>query len=184
MKTIKWTLVLLCFAIISISCSKNNEDMAVPAVPTVFNSNNYTEYLMCKVGDFNFNTGNSAGNTTSIYAFKVGPTLYLTSSDSYFISGTTLPMEIKMQLKNFDAVNLKSYDVSGTYPSEILKYKHVDGDSYDTNNGINTTPQVASIAITKIENGFYTGTFSFTIYKISNRATTLPVSQGTFKFKL
>ena len=180
MKTIKWTLTLLSFAIISISCSNNDEE--TPG-STVFNPNDFSEYLMCKVGDYNFNTGNSAGNTTSISAFKVGPTLYLNSSDGNFISGSTLPMEINMQLKNFDAVNLKSYEVSGTYPSEILKYKHVGGDNYDTNNGVNTTPQANVITINKIENNYYFGTFAFKTYKTTNRGTELQVNQGNFKFK-
>jgi hypothetical protein len=185
MKTIKRTLLLLSFAILGVSCSSNNEDKDgnTPG-STAFNPNDYTEYLMCKVGDFNFNTGNSAGNTTSIYAFKAGSTLHLTSSDSYFISGTTQPMQIKMQLKDFDAVNLKSYDVSSTYPSEVFSYKHVDGDSYNTSPAMTTTPQNGSITITKIENGLYSGTFSFIAYNIDNSATTLQVSEGKFRFKL
>ncbi len=183
MRTLKIATTLLLYLVATISCTKK-EDTAVTPSATSFNSNDYSEYLTCKAGDYVYNVGNNAGNTTSVYAFKSSGTLYLTSSDGNFISGSTLPMEINMQLKNFDLVNLKSYEVSGTHPAEILKYKHVNGDSYDTNNGINTTPQVNAITITKIENGFYTGTFSFTIYKISNRTSTIQVNQGTFKFKL
>ncbi len=184
MKTLKLTLVITLLSLFAISCNKEDEPTATSEpTPTTFNPADYTEYVTCKVGDFQFNTGNNAGNTTSIVAFKVGSTLYLDSSDGNFVSGSTVPMEINFQLKNFDAVNLKSYEVSGTYPTEILKYKHVDGDSYDTNNGANTTPQLNAITITKIENGFYFGTFNFTTYKIVNRAITLQVTQGNFKFK-
>jgi hypothetical protein len=185
MKTIKTTLTILFIAFLTISCDKGDDSPGlVPIQPTVFNPNDYSEYVTCNVGDFSYNTGNSAGNTTSVYAFKVGSTLYLTSSDGNFVSGSTSPMEINMQLKNFDEVNLASYEVSGTYPTEILKYKHVDGDNYDTNNGVNITSQLNSITITNIENGFYKGTFSFTTYKVSNRSTTLQVNQGNFKFQI
>lgn len=183
MKKIKTIVVVLLLAVLGVSCSKDDVAVTNPTQPVVFNPNNYSEYLMCKVGDFSYNTGNNAGNTTSIQAFKVGATLYLSASDGNFVSGSTPSMEMNMQLKNFDAVNLKSYEVSGTYPTEILKHKHIDGNNYDTNNGVTTTPQVNAINITKIENGYYTGTFSFTTYKVSNRATTLQVSQGSFKFK-
>lgn len=183
MKNFKIILLLVATSFIMFSCNKNSDDTAVPVSTTVFNPNDYAEYLTCKVGDFNYNVGSNT-STSTVYAFKAGTILHLTSNDGAFIPGSTLPMQIKMQLKNFDAVNLKSYDVSSTYPSEILKYKHVDGDSYDTNNGINIGNQANAITITKIENGYYTGTFSFTTYKTSNRAITLPVSQGTFKFKL
>lgn len=183
MKTIKCTLALLSFAIISISCNKNSDDIVVPTSTPVFNPSDYTEYLTCKVGDFNYSVG-SKTSTSTVYAFMAGTILYITSNDGAFISGSTQPMEVVLQLKNFDVVNLKSYDVSSTYPAEIKSYKHVSGDSYDTNNGINVGNQVNAITITKIENGFYIGTFSFTAYKTTNRTTTLAVSQGTFKFKL
>lgn len=184
--TLKTVFAIVVLSLISVSCNKDDEIIPtpIPLLPTAFNPNNYSEYITCKVGDFSYNTGNSAGNTTSIDAFKIGSTLYLTTSDGNFVSGSTPSMEMNFQLKNFDAVNLKSYEVSGTYPSEILKFKHVDGDNYDTNNGVNTTSQLNAISITKIENGFYTGTFTFTIYKVSNRGTTLQVSQGNFKFKM
>jgi hypothetical protein len=181
---LKTFLSIAIFNFLTLSCNKNDDTVTPIEQPTVFNSDNYTEYVSCKVGDFQYNTGNNAGNTTSISAFKVGSTLYLSASDGNFISGTTLPMEINFQLKNFDAINPKSYEVSGTFPTEILKNKHLDGDNYDTNNGVNTAPQANSITITKIENGFYSGTFTFISYKISNRATTLQVSQGKFKFKI
>jgi hypothetical protein len=184
MKTIKTTLLLLFISFISNSCNKDADTDTTLNTSTVFNPNDYSEYLTCILGDYSYNTGNKTGNTTSIVVFKVGSTLYLDSSDGNFVSGSTPSMEINMQLKNFDAVTPKSYEVSGTYPTEILKYKHIDGDNYDTNNGVNTTPQLNSITITKIENGFYTGTFSLTTYKIVNRATTLQVTQGNFKFKV
>ena len=180
-KTLKTIFAIATLSLFTISCNKDDEPILEQS--TVFNSNDYSEYLTCKAGDFSYNTGNNAGNTTSIQAFKIGSTLYLNTSDGNFVSGSTPSMEINMQLKNFDAVNLRSYEVSGTYPTEILKYKHVSGDNYDTNNGVNTTPQINAINITKIENGYYTGTFSFTTYKVSNRSTTLQVSQGSFKFK-
>jgi hypothetical protein len=182
MKTIKRTLLLLSFAILGVSCSSNDKDESGSS--TAFNPNDYTEYVTCKVGDFNYNVGNNASISTAVYAFKAGATLHLTSSDGAFIPGSVLPMEINMQLKNFDAVNLKSYEVSATYPSEILKYKHVDGDSYNTSPAMTTTPQNGSITITKIENGLYSGTFSFIAYNTNNSATTLQVSEGKFKFKL
>jgi hypothetical protein len=181
-KTLKTIFAIATLSLFTISCNK--EDEPILEQSTVFNSNDYSEYLTCKAGDFSYNTGNNAGNTTSIQAFKIGSTLYLNTSDGNFVSGSTPSMEINMQLKNFDAVNLRSYEVSGTYPTEILKYKHVSGDNYDTNNGVNTTPQINAVNITKIENGYYTGTFSFTTYKVSNRSTTLQVSQGSFNFKL
>jgi hypothetical protein len=185
MKTIKTTLIVLFISILTISCSKDDDETtATPTTPTAFNPNDYSEYVTCKVGDFSYNTGNNSGNTTSIVAFKAGSTLYLDSSDGNFVSSSTAPMEINFQLKNFDLITPKSYEVSGTFPTEILKHKHVDGDNYDTNNGINTTPQNNAITITKIEGGFYFGTFNFTTYKIVNRATTLQVTQGHFKFKL
>lgn len=180
-QTLKTFFAMATLGLLTISCNKDDEPTVEQS--TVFNSNDYSEYLTCKAGDFTFNTGNNAGNTTSIQTFKIGSTLYLNTSDGNFVSSTTPPMEINMQLKNFDAVNLKSYEVSGTYPTEILKYKHVNGDNYDTNNGVNTTPQINAVNITKIENGYYTGTFSFTTYKVSNRATTVQVSQGSFRFK-
>lgn len=184
-KTIKKTVYFLSLSVFMFitSCSKDDNTASAPASSSAFNPSNYSEFLTCKVGDFAYNTGNSSGNTTSIQTFKIGSTLYLNTSDGNFVSGSTPSMEINMQLKNFDALNLKSYEVSGTYPTEILKYKHVSGDNYDTNNGVNTTPQINSVSITKIENGYYTGTFTFTTYKVSNRATTLQVSQGSFKFK-
>lgn len=184
MKTLKIVTITLLLSILTICCSKKEDTVTTPALSTVFNPNDYSEYLTCKAGDFNYATGNNTGNTTSVHAFKIGATLYLTTSDGNFVSGSTQSMEVNMQLKNFDAIALKSYEVSGTYPTEILKYKHTSGDNYDTNNGVNTTPQLNAITITKIENGFYTGTFSFTIYKITNRALTFQVNQGTFKFKL
>lgn len=184
MKKIKTTLIVLFISILTISCSKDDETSATPTTPTAFNPNDYSEYVTCKVGDFSYNTGNNSGNATSIVAFKAGSTLYLDSSDGNFVSGSTTPMEINFQLKNFDLITPKSYEVSGTFPTEVLKFKHVDGDNYDTNNGVNTTPQLNAITITKIEGGFYYGTFNFTTYKIVNRATTLQVTQGHFKFKL
>jgi hypothetical protein len=180
-KTLKTIFAMATLSLFTISCNK--DDAPTAEQPTVFNANDYSEFLTCKAGDFTFNTGNNAGNTSSIQAFKIGSTLYLNTSDGNFVSGSTPSMEINMQLKNFDVVNLKSYEVSGTYPTEILKYKHISGDNYDTNNGVNTTPQINAVNITKIENGYYTGTFSFTTYKVSNRATTVQVSQGSFKFK-
>jgi hypothetical protein len=181
MKTLQSTLSILLLLIVA-SCNKENKTIPTEE-PTTFNPDNYSEYMTCKVGDFSFNTGNSAGNTSSIATFKVGKTLYITNSDGNFISGNLASMEINMQLKDFDPVNPKLYEVSGTYPTEILKYKHIDGDNYDANNGTNITPQPNAIKITKIENGYYTGTFAFTTYKVANRATTLAVSQGSFKFK-
>ena len=184
MITLKIILSIAILNVIALSCNKNDETTTTPTEqPTTFNPDNYSEYFTCKVGDFQYNTGNNSGNTTSISVFKVGSTLYLNNSDGNFISGNLASMEINMQLKNFSSTILKSYEVSGTYPTEILKFKHVSGDNYDTNNGANITPQANAITITKIENGFYYGTFSFTVYKISNRAITLQVSEGKFKFK-
>lgn len=186
---LKLSLVLL-ISLVTTNCSKDKDSNPAPAPSPqtsspVFNTNDYAEYLVCQVGDYKYSTGNKPGiSTSAVYAFKVGPTLYLTTNDGNFISGSTQPMQIHMQLKNFDAVNLKSYEVSGTYPAEIKSYKHISGERYDTNNGVNTTPQSAAITITKIENGFYTGTFSFMVYKENDRAKTLQVSQGMFKFKL
>ena len=184
MKTIVLTFIVLSLNLFSCDKSENTVATPTPTQSAAFNPNDYSEYFTCKAGDYVYNVGNNAGNTTSVKALKIAGTLYLTSSDGNFVAGSTPPMEVNLQLKNFDAASLKSYDVSGTWPSEILKFNHVSGDNYDTNNGVNTTPQTNKIIITKIENGFYTGTFSFTVYKVSNRATTLQVTQGIFKFKL
>lgn len=179
MKKLKHAFLFLIVLSVTISCDK--DEAATPA-KSVFNPADYTEYLTCKVGDFTYATGNNSNFKTSVYAFKVSTTLYLTTSDGNFISGNIAPMEVNMQIKDFSTTTPKSYDVSGTYPTEILKFKYTDGD-YDTNNGVNTTPQINKIIITKIENGYYSGTFAFTVYKVSNRATTLEVNQGSFKFK-
>jgi hypothetical protein len=186
MISIKTFLSIALFNFLAISCSKNDETATTNPTnnePKAFNAADYSEYFVCKVGDYQYNTGNSAGNTTSISTLKIGSTLYLNNSDGNFISGNLASMEINMQFKNFTPNVLKSYEVSGTFPTEILKFKHVGGDNYDTNNGVTITPQANAITITKIENGFYFGTFSFTVYKTSNRATTLQVSEGNFKFK-
>ncbi len=184
MITLKTLFAIAIFNILAISCDKNEEPQATPTEQTIaFNLDNYSEFMTCKVGNFQYNTGNSAGNTTSISTLKIGSTLYLNNSDGNFISGNLASMEINMQLKNFSPTVLKSYEVSGTFPTQIAKFKHVDGDDYDTNNGVNTTPQANAITITKIENGFYFGTFSFTVYKVSNRAITMQVAEGKFKFK-
>ena len=186
MITLKTFLAIAMFNFLAISCSKNDETATKTPTnnePKAFNAADYSEYFVCKVGDFQYNTGNSAGNTTSISTLKVGSTLYLNNSDGNFISGNLAPMEINMQLKNFTPNVLKSYEVSGTYPTEILKYKHVSGENYDTNNGLNTTPQANVILITKIENNFYFGTFGFKTYKTANRSTELQIIEGNFKFK-
>jgi hypothetical protein len=186
MITLKSLLTIAMFNFLAISCSKNDETATTTPTnnePKAFNKDDYSEYFVCKVGDFQYNTGNSAGNTTSISTLKIGSTLYLNNSDGNFISGNLASMEINMQLKNFTPNVLKSYEVSGTFPTEILKYKHVDGDNYDTNNGANTTPQANVILITKIENNFYFGTFAFKTFKQSNRGIELLVSEGNFKFK-
>jgi hypothetical protein len=185
MITLKTILSIAVLTILATSCTKKDEPVTAPTeLPTAFNKDDYSEHFVCKVGDYQYNTGNSAGNTTSISTFKIGSTLYLNASDGNFISGNLASMEINMQLNNFSSTVLKSYEVSGTYPTEILKYKHVGGDNYDTNNGVNTTPQANAVTITKFENGYCFGTFSFKTYKTSNRATELPVTQGSFKFKL
>ena len=185
MKTLKNTFAIL-ILIFAISCNKNNETTTeIPAdtQPKAFNKDDYSEYFVCKAGDFQYNTGNSAGNTSSISILKFSSTLYLNTSDGNFIPGNLASMEINMQLKNFEPNVLKSYEVSGTFPTEILKYKHVGGDNYDTNNGVNTTPQANVITINKIENNYYFGTFAFKTYKSTNRGTELQVNQGNFKFK-
>lgn len=186
MITLKSFLAIAMFNFLAMSCDKNDETATTNPTnnePKTFNTADYSEYFVCKVGDFQYNTGNSAGNTSSISTLKIGSTLYLNNSDGNFISGNLASMEVNMQLKNFSPTVLKSYEVSGTFPTEILKYKHISGDNYDTNNGVNTTPQANAITITKIENGFYFGTFIFTVYKTSNRTSTLQVSEGKFKFK-
>ena len=181
---LKSFLAIAILNILATSCNKNDETPTAPiGQSTAFNKDAYSEYFVCKVGDFQYNTGNSAGNSTSISSLKIGSTLYLNTSDGNFISGNLAPMEINMQLKNFTPNVLKSYEVSGTYPTEILKFKHVDGDNYDTNNGANTTPQSNVILITKIENNYYFGTFAFKTYKQSNRGIELLVGEGNFKFK-
>ena len=185
-KAVLYLLVFYTIGVLSfVSCNKGSDNAAnaEDTKPKAFNKDDYSEYFVCKVGDFQYNTGNSAGNTTSISTLKIGSTLYLNNSDGNFISGNLASMEINMQLKNFSPTVLKSYEVSGTFPTEILKYKHLDGDNYDTNNGINTTPQANAITITKFENGFCFGTFEFTVYKVSNRATIMQVAEGKFKFK-
>lgn len=101
MKTLKNTLAIL-ILIFAISCNKNNETTTeIPAdtQPKAFNKDDYSEYFVCKVGDFQYNKGNSAGNTSSISILKFSSTLYLNTSDSNFIPGNLASMEINMQVK-------------------------------------------------------------------------------------
>ena len=185
-KAVLYLLVFCTIGVLSfVSCNKSTDDVANAddTKPKAFNTADYSEYFVCKVGDFQYNTGNSVGNTTSVVTLKIGSTLYLNNSNGNFIPGNMASMEINMQLKNFSPTMPKSYDVSGTFPTEILKYKSVGGDNYDTNNGVDLTPQANVITISKIENNFYFGTFAFKTYKTSNRGIVLQVSEGNFKFK-
>lgn len=182
MKKIKILIPIFVSFLMLLSCNKEEEKKVEGnPVKTDFNTNDYSEYLTCVAGDYAFATGNSTNNTTSITAFKIGSTLYLTSSDGNFVSGAISPMEINMQLKNFDPVNPKSYEVSADSYAEILKFKHVDGANYDSNSGIGTV-QTNAIKITTIKNGFYSGSFSFTCFDQSNRKNTLSINKGTFLF--
>lgn len=183
MKTLNFISVIL-LSMSILSCSKSEEKTEEEEVkPVTFNKDNYSEYFVCKAGDFQYNTGNSAGNTTSISTLKIGSTLYLNTSNGNFISGNLASMEVNMQFKNFSPTDLKSYEVSGTYPTEILKFKSVGGDNYDTNNGVNSTPQANAVTITKIEKNFYYGTFAFKTYKTTDRDVEIKVTEGNFKFK-
>ena len=109
MKNFKNSIGLL-LVILTISCDKNSDASSAPAPSsaTTFNTDNYTQYVTCKAGDFVYNVGNNVGNTTSVYAFKSYGTLYLTSSDGNFVSGSTYPMEINLQLKNKICILIKN----------------------------------------------------------------------------
>lgn len=163
-----------------LSGCKKDEETVKEETPYTFKKDDYSEYFICTVDGKQFAVGNNSKITTSITAFPVGSTLYLNTSNGAFISGSVAAQEVIIQLKSFSKTTAQDYDLSGTYPAEVLKPNGTD-DHYITNDGT-LSVQSKAVKVTKIEDGYAYGTFSFTAYDETNKSKSIKVTDGEFKF--
>lgn len=167
--------------VFAISCSKDSEEEKKEETK-VFNKADYDEYFICTADGKQFAVGNNASISTSITSFVVAGTLYINTSNGAFIPGSVASQEIIIQLKSFNKTKAQDYDLSGTYPAEVLKLNGTD-DHYITNDGTMAV-QSKAVKVTKIEDGYAYGTFSFTAYDETVKSKSIKVTDGEFKILL
>lgn len=162
-----------------LSGCKKDEETVKEETPSVFKKDDYKEYFICTADGKKFAVGNNSEITTSITTFSIGSTLYINTSNSAFISGSVASQEVIIQLKSFSKTTTQDYDLSGTFPAEVLKLNGTD-DHYITNDGT-LAVQSKAVKVTKIEDGFAYGTFSFTAYDETDKSKSIKVTDGEFK---